>query len=378
MVCASVFSVIFITSSIALSLSLPLMLGHILSGFILHFLGILNPNSWISVVSEIGIVSLLFMAGLELSIDHFFSSLPSAFKYVFTHFFISFILTVFASFFIELNYQLIFLLSLLLTLSSTVVALKSLTMHDKECQQRGPMILSILLSQDLLFICGIVFFSIYNAQTSASTTSSYVSITILLTILYTLSSNQTSFIRKFWRNLVDLDFEYRLISAISLFFVFLYLFDSINLSIAMGAFTSGLFLGNLELKHNQMYHAMEPIIKLLAIFFFVYLGVLVPIDRLTFEYAINLLLASISLLTIKGSLHYILARVILKKQNSKILAILLTPCSELSFFIITILKNYMNLSTSLYLQDLILCSLILGAILTNITRRLLDHTTFAL
>ncbi|HEY9685808.1 MAG TPA: cation:proton antiporter [Coleofasciculaceae cyanobacterium] len=133
---------------------LPILLAFILTGVILGpgGLNLIQPEQ-IHVLSQVGIIFLLFVVGLDLSVDklkqlRYQAPLAGIFQLGIT----TVILTLTLGLLTGMPWQLAFLLGSILSLSSTAIVLKSLEDHREVDSVHGRLILGVLIIQDLSII----------------------------------------------------------------------------------------------------------------------------------------------------------------------------------------------------------------------------------
>lgn len=149
---------IFVTGALSSYLlnyfRLPAFLGFILAGIVLgpSGLSLIKPEQ-MHVLSQVGIIFLLFIVGLELSVDklkalRFRAPLAGVLQIVIT----TFVLTLSLKFLMGFPWQLASIIGAVLSLSSTAVVLKSLEEHGVADTVHGRVILGMLIIQDLAII----------------------------------------------------------------------------------------------------------------------------------------------------------------------------------------------------------------------------------
>lgn len=158
---ASILSVAVLMFTIGAVLSyllqrfqLPTFLAFILTGIILGpgAFNLIQPEQ-IRTISQVGIIFLLFIVGLDLSVDklkqlRYQAPLAGLLQLAFT----TVILTAVLYYWASMPLQLAFLLGSMLSLSSTAIVLKSLEDHREIDSDHGRLILGILIIQDLSII----------------------------------------------------------------------------------------------------------------------------------------------------------------------------------------------------------------------------------
>ncbi|WP_373532143.1 cation:proton antiporter [Vampirovibrio sp.] len=151
---ALIFSIGAILAYVLQRFHLPTFLAFILTGILLgpNALNLVRMDE-IQTMAQIGIIFLLFIVGLDLSVDklrqlRYQAPLAGILQLGFTTLILTFALRYLAAF----PWQLAFLLGSILSLSSTAIVLKSLEEHREIDSDHGRLILGILIIQDLSII----------------------------------------------------------------------------------------------------------------------------------------------------------------------------------------------------------------------------------
>ena len=149
-----IFSIGAVLAYLLQRLHLPTFLAFILTGMILgpDALNLVSINE-IRTMAQIGIIFLLFIVGLDLSIDkirqlRYQAPLAGMLQLALT----TLILTLALKSWAGLPWQLALMLGAILSLSSTAIVLKSLEDHQEIDSNHGRVILGILIIQDLFII----------------------------------------------------------------------------------------------------------------------------------------------------------------------------------------------------------------------------------
>ena len=149
-----IFSIGAILAYFLQRVHLPTFLAFILTGMILgpDALNLVKIDE-IRTMAQVGIIFLLFVVGLDLSVDklrqlRYQAPLAGVLQLAFT----TLILTVSLHYLASLPWQLAFMLGSILSLSSTAIVLKSLEEHREIDTDHGRLILGILIIQDLSII----------------------------------------------------------------------------------------------------------------------------------------------------------------------------------------------------------------------------------
>lgn len=132
----------------------PAVVGYILTGVFIgpHALGFIKDVHDIEILSEIGIVLLLFTVGMELSLSTLLSNLKTILASGFAQFFLNCGLFTSAGLMLNLEFKQSLFLGSLLALSSTAIVLKAYTDRGELDTFHGQICAGVLLFQDLLVI----------------------------------------------------------------------------------------------------------------------------------------------------------------------------------------------------------------------------------
>jgi len=149
-----IFSIGAILAYLLQRFHLPTFLAFILTGMILgpNSLNLVKINE-IQALAQIGIIFLLFIVGLDLSVDklrqlRYHAPIAGGLQLTIT----TLVLTLALKWLTPLPWQLSFMLGSILSLSSTAIVLKSLEDHREIDSDHGRLILGILIIQDLSII----------------------------------------------------------------------------------------------------------------------------------------------------------------------------------------------------------------------------------
>jgi CPA2 family monovalent cation:H+ antiporter-2 len=173
MVTVLMFAIGAILAYVLQRFQLPTFLAFILTGVLLGPGGFnLIQLEQIRTLAQVGIIFLLFVVGLDLSIDklkqlRYQAPLAGILQLAFT----TIILTLSLRFLADFPLQLAFLLGSILSLSSTAIVLKSLEDHREADSDHGRLILGILIIQDLSIILLMAVVPAFTQPFTAATVS---------------------------------------------------------------------------------------------------------------------------------------------------------------------------------------------------------------
>ncbi len=287
--------------------SLPVIVGFIAAGYFFNLTGFTDKDEILALPSEIGIELLLFSIGLKIKPSSFFNFdvilvfLIHSAVVALTYFFLS-------NLHLEMNMKL--LLCLALTLSSTVIASKSLESRRELKSFHGRLSIIFLVLQDILAMALILY--------TATETVSYHTLYLLLIIPL------IPILHKILSHLQDNE-ELELISAIILALFFgAFLFKSVGLTGELGALTLGVFLSTHKAS-ERLAKKIWGLRELLLLGFFISLGMKLEINTQIITDSLMIL----SMIIIKSSfLFLLLTSFKLRAYTSFLVVISLATYSE--------------------------------------------------
>ena len=259
---------------------LPSILGFLVTGVLIgpHGLGLVDESEQIEIISEIGVILLLFVIGMELSIKQ----LVSIKNTVFVGGSLQVGLTVLVA---GLSYYLMgnpweesIFVGFLFSLSSTAIVLKVLQDRNEITAPQGRNALAILIFQDIIVVPMMLFTPIIAGQ---SGNVGYSILMLLLktavVILITIVSARYLVPRLMHSIAKTNSKELFLITTITICFAVAFLTSQAGLSLALGAFLAGLIVSESEYSH-QATSVILPFRELFTSFFFISVGMLLDLQ----------------------------------------------------------------------------------------------------
>jgi Kef-type K+ transport system membrane component KefB len=255
----------------------PTVLGLLLVGAVIgpNAFGIVDNQHWIELIIEIGAVLLLFVVGLEFD-------LPKLMKLGFKAFAIA-TLKVGIAFFI--GFQVALVLGLgsgvaifcgaILSFSSTVVIVKILEQKSLYNRKETPLLLTVLIFEDILAVMALIFFSSMKASNGANILSIVEHIVIALTTLiiaYVVMLRVAKYIFTWLMRNSSEDITTFL--ALGFCAGFSALAYGLGLSPSAGAFVAGSIIASMPQAKN-FEHAISPYVLIFSSLFFIAMGTLV-------------------------------------------------------------------------------------------------------
>ncbi len=261
---------IFLLGYLSIKIKIPSVILYILFGIVLA--GALSHNELVHFASEIGIVLLFFLLGLEFNL----SRLGGIAKKIWPAGLIDVLLNLGVVFLLGLLFNLNFFTALLI---GGIVYATSSSITAKQLQDTGRManretefILGLLIFEDI--VAPIVVAVLMGLSAGGDFTSLDFLFLLGKIIALTLGAillSKTLFRRfeNFLDKIADEDFKIALLIGISLAYGGLALF--LGLSEVLGAFLAGMMLAEIN-KIEKVEHTVEPVKNLMLPTFFIYFG----------------------------------------------------------------------------------------------------------
>jgi glutathione-regulated potassium-efflux system ancillary protein KefC len=346
-----IYALIFLAFSI---ISVPLskrlgmgsVLGYLVAGALMgpSAFGFVNGSENLAHFAELGVVFLLFIIGLELQPKKLW-----ALRHQLTVLGLGQTLgsTLVIGWIFHLatnsNWEASFVAGFALALSSTAFSLQSLIEKGELKTPYGQGCFSVLLMQDMLAIPALALIPILGIQQiqvdSSSSLKSFLAIFLFVGFLIVSSRTWVGALFR-W---IALHGSREIFTALTLFLVLgvSYVMYFIGLSMGLGAFLAGVLLADSEYRH-EIEVDLEPFKALLMGFFFMAVGITVPLHTLIAEPA-RILGWVAALMLVKFGIMYVVGRFgKLGHENSKRAALYLALGGEFAFVI-----SSLTLKTSL-------------------------------
>ncbi|MFW6019405.1 MAG: cation:proton antiporter [Bacteroidales bacterium] len=282
-------------------LHIPNILGFLITGILAgpHGLQLINNPHQVEMLSEIGIILLLFTIGIEFS----FQTLRDIKRTVIIGGLFQVTITIAVTFLVTwlLGFpwaQAVFL-GFLASLSSTAVVLKLIQERGEISLPHGRNALGILIFQDLIIVPMILFTPMLSGESDTSSTEMLITIikaaaviTILIYASRTLVPKLLTLVARTQSR------ELFLLTIIVLAFAVAWLTSSIGLSLALGAFLAGLIISESEYSH-QAFGNILPFLDVFTSFFFVSIGMLLNL-QFVIDNPLLILIATLGVMILKA------------------------------------------------------------------------------
>lgn len=259
---------------------LPSILGFLLTGIIIGPSGfsLIENHEQVELLSEIGVILLLFVIGMELSM----SQLASIRRTVFFGGLIQVGLTVAVTTLIYLllgfSWANSVFIGFLFSLSSTAIVLKILQDRNEISAPHGRTALGLLIFQDIIVVPMMLVTPIMAGNsTNLGEEVLFLVLKSALIVVFTYISARYLVPRAMYLIARTNNKELFLLTTIMLCFAVAFLTASAGLSLAFGAFLAGLIISESEYSH-QATSTILPFRELFISFFFISIGMLLNLD----------------------------------------------------------------------------------------------------
>ena len=365
-------------------LRLSNIVAYLFTGFMLgpSLLNILSSYHEIELISEFGIVFLMFSLGLEFSLNKLIDMRRSVFGVGLLQVIISFFMFFFLSHLLGLTWQQSFTVAVVLTMSSTAIIVKVLADQQRLHSKPGKLAIAILLFQDLAVVPFLIMIPIiampsleggFLLPLVIAFVKGAFAVALLLSIGRWL-------LPRFFYEMGRLRFDETFILS-SLFVTLLaaWFTQQLGLSMALGAFLAGMMLAESHYRH-QLSADIRPFKDILMAMFFISIGTLLHFEVLRDNLA-TLCLIVLAMMLAK-ILAITLAALIMKEKLTTALGvgIALAQVGEFGFILIALASKYQLLDQQL--SSLLIATGVISMSLTpvlvkysqKITREVLHHS----
>ena len=266
----------------------PVMIGYILAGIMFgpSVFGLIASEDQIQFYSELGVLLLLFIIGMELNIRSFIRmwKIPTLFTII--QVLINVIISIFFSLVLDLPIYVSLLSAFVISLSSTAGIVKILEHLGEIRTDVGHISISILVAQDIAIVPMMLIIKECRSAFSYSIIwDLFIAIGIVvLLIKYLGQKEKLNIPTKHFLGNSDIT----PVVSLALCFSAASLVVFFGLSEAYGAFLAGLFIGNTQERQNVL-NSVKPIQNVLLMAFFLSVGLMFDVNFLIENWIVVLL-----------------------------------------------------------------------------------------
>ena len=321
---------------LARRLRVPTIIAYILAGLALGpITGLLDVTGSVDLIADAGIVLLLFLVGLELSLDKIRDVGRVALGVGLGQ--IIFITAGGFGLSLLLGFSTIqsVFLGAALTFSSTVVVVKLLGQKDELDTLYGRIAVGIFLVQDVVVIVALTFIAGLGGSTEVELGDVARSLVIALAGILVLLAAALLAARYVLRALfgwIATSAEALLIWSLCWCFIFVLLAESFQLAGEIGAFLAGISLAQLPFNHD-LRRRVHPLMNFFVAVFFVSLGIHMELSSALEHLWSALVLSAFVLIGTPIIIMWLLARFGYGERTSFLSSVTLAQISEFSFIL---------------------------------------------
>jgi len=281
-------------------LKVPAILGFLLAGILSgpHGFNLISSTHEVELLSEIGIIFLLFVIGIEFSIKGLVAIKETVILGGAMQVGGTIALTALLAVWIGLPLNTAIFLGFLFSLSSTAIVLKILQEKGEVNSPHGRLSVAILIFQDIIVVPMMLLTPILAGKSDnlALTLSLLTAkVVLVLLVIYLLARYVVPVILKL---VVKTKNRELFILTVTVFcFAIAWLTSSVGLSLALGAFFAGLIISESDYSHQATANVL-PFREIFISFFFVSVGTLLDV-RFFFENIILIHALAISVILLK-------------------------------------------------------------------------------
>ncbi len=294
---------------IAARLGIGAVLGYLLAGIAIGpwGAGFINDVEEILHFSELGVVFLMFIIGLELNPGKLWQLRRSIFGVGAGQVIFSSILLAGLLWLTNFSWQAAVIGGIGLAMSSTAMALQLMQEKGMNRSEAGQLGFSVLLFQDLAVIPALALVPLL-AGTDAGQATDWMKVGMKVLAFAGMLVGGRYLLRPIFRYIAASGVKEIFTASALLLVIGSALFmDALGLSMALGTFIAGILLAESEYRH-ELEVAIDPFKALLLGLFFISVGMALNIGVL-FTHLIEVLIAVVVLVMIKALVLYLLARI---------------------------------------------------------------------
>lgn len=344
-------------------LKLPSIIGFLITGVIIgpYGLSLVKAFEEVEILSEIGVILLLFVIGMELSIKQLISIKKTVFIGGFFQVGITVLVAACVYYFLGNSWREAVFVGFLFSLSSTAIVLKTLQDRQEIATPHARNALAILIFQDIIVVPMMLVTPLMAGESENITLSifSLVIKTLVLLIITFISARYI--VPKLMHEVAKTNSkELFLLVTFTLCFAVAFLTSEAGLSLALGAFIAGLIVSESEYSH-QATSIILPFRELFTSFFFVSVGML--LDLSFFVQHILIILLFVLIVFVVKTFIVSLAIAILKYPPRTIIltGLSLFQVGEFAFILSKVGINYqlLDVETNQYFLSISIVSMLL-------------------
>lgn len=313
-------------------IGLGAVLGYLIAGILIGpwGMGLIHDVETVLHFAEFGVVMMLFLIGLELAPEKLWELRYPIFGLGGLQVLATILLVLFMGLILHLDWRLALVAGMGVAMSSTAIAVQTLSERGLLKQASGHHAFAVLLFQDLAVIPLLLGLALLAPQ-SPSVPFNWIAALQGLALVVSIVVGGNYLLRPVLQYIANTGMR-EIFIAFSLFLIIgvAFLMQSVGLSMALGAFLAGVLLADSEYR-QELELDIEPFKGLLLGLFFIAVGMSVDIGYIVAHPVLVMALA-VGFVGFKIGLFYALARLFqLGRSDAAIFALTLSQIGEFAF-----------------------------------------------
>lgn len=357
-------------------LKLPSVIGFLVTGAIIgpYGLSLVNAVEQVEILSEVGVILLLFVIGMEMSIKQLISIRKTVFVGGFFQVGITALVAASVYYFYGNSWNEAVFVGFLFSLSSTAIVLKTLQDRKEINTPHARNALAILIFQDIIVVPMMLVTPLIAGESENIWMSVFSLLIKTLIVLVITFVSARYIVPKLMHAVAKTNSkELFLLVTITLCFAVAFLTSQAGLSLALGAFIAGLIVSESEYSH-QATSIILPFRELFTSFFFVSVGML--LDLSFFSQHILVILLLVLVVFIVKTLIASTAVAILKYPPKTVIltGLALFQVGEFAFILSKVGLKYqlLDAETNQYFLSISIVSMLLTPFVIIFSERITD------
>lgn len=344
-------------------LKLPSILGFLITGMIVgpHGFNLISAIHEVEILSEIGIIFLLFVIGIEFSLKGLATIKNTVLIGGGLQVIGTIGLVTLVSYYLGLPLQSAIFMGFLISLSSTAIVLKMFQEKGELISPHGRVSVAILIFQDIIVVLMMLLTPILAGQSEDPANELLwllIKVVGVVAAVIVLARYAVPVLLKLVVKTKSR--ELFILTTVVLCFATAWLTSSVGLSLALGAFFAGLIISESEYSHQASANIL-PFREIFISFFFVSVGMLLNLNFFI-ENVLFIHLLALGVIALKFGV-ILVAVVILKYpvRTAMLTGFALLQVGEFAFLLSTVGMQYELLSESIYQYFLAISIISMGA-----------------
>lgn len=285
-----IFGLATLVILVFMRLKIPTIIGFLFTGALAgpYGLSLVQASTTVDILSEIGVILLLFVIGMEFSLKSLMAIKKAVFIGGALQVTLTILFTTIVAYFLNFDWAVSVFIGFLFSLSSTAIVLKLLQEGGQINTIPGRTTLAILIFQDIVIVPLMLFTPMLAGETDNVAWALFLmALKGTLVVILTLLSAKYLVPTLLYRIAKTRNEELFLLSIIVICFAVAYATSLLGLSLGLGAFLAGLIISESDYSHHATGKIL-PFREVFLSFFFVSVGMLFDITFL-FEHILPIL-----------------------------------------------------------------------------------------